>query len=550
MSTRLLSSLILLLLTLSWGDRSGGEQVLVPRGELRIMDKRLTNRLSIQNHAIEGLVGIDYREGTLVPRLASGWRWRDDRTLEVTVRQGVTFHNGEVLEAEHVRLSWEACNGFREFYGPDLAWWTFPPKTRLEILAPHTLQFVLPAPDAAALLKLLVMPIANRQFFRFQDQRVQRGAVQRGNFFRTLRMPGPWGTGPYQVVAGAFQFLRPTDQSVLEAHLGYWDKTRFPQVQRLVFDHTMAPQEAQERVMTTEGQVDLFVGMRPLDTLQVAQSPFAKVVKEGSTLTTVFGLFNTRKADSPWHDLRLRQAVNYAINRKEVLRDAAKGHGVLVPALLPPGAVGFDATLPPYPFDPTAAWRLVREAGYPEGLPLTLIAPTDLEVQATVVSKMLEQGGFTVQQQVLEQAAFNQATNRYWLVPSRAEQQPAPQPTWDLALISGLNPDVVISPFAAYTTFLFDGAWDWIDESPALRELLAQLLHTGERAPQQAVAAQIERHIRDQALFLFLYAPMHLYAVNKEVNFVPHPSGMLHLEATGVTEQHWSVRQQKATAPE
>jgi ABC-type transport system substrate-binding protein len=88
MYTRLLSSLILLLLTLGWGDRSGGEQASVPRGELRIVDKRLTNRFSIQNHAIEGLVGIDYQEGTLVPRLASGWRWRDDRTLEVTLRQG------------------------------------------------------------------------------------------------------------------------------------------------------------------------------------------------------------------------------------------------------------------------------------------------------------------------------------------------------------------------------------------------------------------------------------------------------------------------------
>ena len=52
----------------------------------------------------------------------------------------------------------------------------------------------------------------------------------------------------------------------------------------------------------------------------------------------------------------------------------------------------------------------------------------------------------------------------------------------------------------------------------------------------------MERHIRDQALFLFLYAPIHFYAVNKEVNFVPHPSGMLLLDATGVTEQHWSVR--------
>ena len=91
--------------------------------------------------------------------------------------------------------------------------------------------------------------------------------------------------------------------------------------------------------MTSEGQVDLFVDMRPLDTLRVAQSSFSKVVKERSSLTTVLGLFNTRKADSLWHDLRLRQAVNYAINREDFLRYAAKGNGVLVPALRPPGTM-------------------------------------------------------------------------------------------------------------------------------------------------------------------------------------------------------------------
>jgi hypothetical protein len=60
----------------------------------------------------------------------------------------------------------------------------------------------------------------------------------------------------------------------------------------------------------------------------------------------------------------------------------------------------------------------------------------------------------------------------------------------------------------------------------------------------------MERYTRDQAYFLFLYAPLQLYAVNKEVNFEPHPSGLLFLPATSVTEQHWSVRKQKAAAPE
>ena len=65
----------------------------------------------------------------------------------------------------------------------------------------------------------------------------------------------------------------------------------------------------------------------------MAQSPFAKVVKNRGNLGFVFGQFNMRKAGSPWRDVRLRQAVNLAINREDLIRYAAKGNGVIVPAL-------------------------------------------------------------------------------------------------------------------------------------------------------------------------------------------------------------------------
>jgi peptide/nickel transport system substrate-binding protein len=323
-----------------------------------------------------------------------------------------------------------------------------------------------------------------------------------------------------------------------------------PQVRRLVFDHTLPPKEAQERVMTSEGQVDLLVDMRPLDTLRVAQSPFARVVKERSSLVTVLGLFNTRKADSPWHDLRLRQAVNYAINREDFLRYAAKGNGVLVPALLPPATAGFDATLPPYPFDPTTARRLLGEAGPAEELTLTLIAPEELEVQATVVSKMLEHVGLTVQLRLLNRVDFFRETNNYWFVSRRNRQQPIPWPTWDIALMDARTSMSPYSPLQIYYEYVFGGGHDWVDEAPALRQLFMQLRYTGEAAPQRALVAQMERHTRDQALFLFLYVPLQLYAVNKEVNFAPHPSGLLWLSTTSVTDQHWSVRPQTTTRQE
>ena len=97
----------------------------------------------------------------------------------------------------------------------------------------------------------------------------------------------------------------------------------------------------------------------------------------------MFGLFNMRKAGSPWHDVRLRQAANVAINREDLIRYATRGNGVIIPALLPVASFGYDPDLAPYAFDPGKARHLLREAGYPDGLALSLIAPEDLEVQAT-----------------------------------------------------------------------------------------------------------------------------------------------------------------------
>ena len=113
-----------------------------------------------------------------------------------------------------------------------------------------------------------------------------------------------------------------------------------PRLHRIVFDNTLSPKEALELVKTGEGRVDLVNELRPLETLRVAQSPFARVVKQRGPLRTVFGQFNMRQAGGLWREVRLRQAVNYAINREDLIRYATKGNGVIIPALMPEGPSG------------------------------------------------------------------------------------------------------------------------------------------------------------------------------------------------------------------
>jgi peptide/nickel transport system substrate-binding protein len=164
MKSLVVGSLVLMLVTLGWSNRSLGEQVPAPRGELRIVDTHPANWASITLHVFEHLMELD-KDGKLVPRLATSWQWRNDRTLDVTLRQGVTFHNGEVFDAEIVKLNWEENTRLGQ---PHIsgAFMNFTPGSRLEILDAQTVRFIFPEPDGAALAKLSAMHLGNRQFYR------------------------------------------------------------------------------------------------------------------------------------------------------------------------------------------------------------------------------------------------------------------------------------------------------------------------------------------------------------------------------------------------
>src|SRR5215831_18567707 len=126
--------------------------------------------------------------------------------------------------------------------------------------------------------------------------------------------------------------------------------------------------------------------------------------------------------------------------------------------------------------------------------------------------------------------------------------QPPEHQSWDIALMSWLD-SLNFPVFQVYRVFALDGYNNWGIADAKLHQLDDAVIRTVDREQQQALIRQMERHTHDQAYFLFLYNPIQLYAVNKTVTFVPYVT-MLNLAETSVTEQHWSVRKQKATGQE
>jgi ABC-type transport system substrate-binding protein len=165
--SRLLAAVVLL--GLGWGvgwslDPAGAQETPTPRGEIRVVNLHRNNWAWVTFNVFEHLIEMD-RDGNLVPRLATSWEWLDERTLEVRLRQGVRFHNGEVFDAEIVKLNWKENSRRRQPHvmGQYL---NFKPGSRVDVIDRYAVRFVFPEPDGGALAKLMLMHMGNRQFYR------------------------------------------------------------------------------------------------------------------------------------------------------------------------------------------------------------------------------------------------------------------------------------------------------------------------------------------------------------------------------------------------
>ena len=138
MKQRIVGIIVLVLITCGRGTMSVGAQTPAPRGELHVVDTSPVNWQYIVLNVFEHLVEFS-KEGTLIPVLATSWRWLDDRTLEMTLRQGVTFHNGEVFDAEIVKLNWEENLRLKQPFRPGTHM-NFKPGSRLEIRDAQTVR--------------------------------------------------------------------------------------------------------------------------------------------------------------------------------------------------------------------------------------------------------------------------------------------------------------------------------------------------------------------------------------------------------------------------
>src|SRR5713101_1164045 len=274
--------------------------------------------------------------------LAQSWTESPDGLVyEFKLRQGLRFHNGDPCTAEDVKFSFECYRGTGATELHDKV-------MRVEIVDPLTVRFHLKAlwPD----------------FMTFYGTTATAaGIVVPKKYMTQVGDDGfkkhPIGAGPYKFVSH-----KPGVEVVLEANPGYW--RRVPIIKTLVMKSV--PDANTRAVMLKSGEADIAVALDGPDAENLQKDPRMQVV--ASKHASIFWIEFTEQWDpkSPWHDKRMRLAVNYALNRKAINEAGCIGFcppaGVIVPRVM-----DFALQVEPLPYDPQKAKQLLTEAGYPNG---------------------------------------------------------------------------------------------------------------------------------------------------------------------------------------
>ena len=330
---------------------------------------------SIAQQVFDGLVEYDHTL-TIVPALAQYWKAsRDGLTWTFTLRKGVRFHNGREVAADDVvysltrlldpQLKSAAADLFANIRGArEFREGRAPSVRGLVALDAATIRVML---DEAQVPFVSLLAIGHAKI-------VPRDVATRaGDAFGSA----PVGTGPFR-----FSRWERGKEIVLTANREYWGGQ--PRLGRIVYRIFPSEQIAAMYEEFRKGKLeDTPVPMQ--DYPKVLASTPGTHVKRPMFSVRFLG-FNTRTR--PFTDVRVRQALIYAIDRPAIVRDATHGRFVLARGILPPGTLGYNPHLHGYAHDPARARALLAQAGYPEGRglpPVTIWAGARLEREHQMV---------------------------------------------------------------------------------------------------------------------------------------------------------------------
>ncbi|MEJ1088482.1 ABC transporter substrate-binding protein [Microbacterium sp. Mu-80] len=295
------------------------------------------------------------------PAIAEKWETSEDGlTWTFTIRDGVTFHDGETVDAAAVVASIEAA---RERAGASFIW---APLDSVEATDDLTvvmhLKYSAPMDLVAASTygAWIVSPKALEA--AAQDEKYFEAGVDAG-------------TGPY-----VLDSYEPGSKVVLKAYEDYWNDDKAPNYD--IVDISITPDAVTAQQMLTAGEVD-FATTVPLENVESVAEQTGATVRTANSPFNYLGYFNTLRA--PLDDPAVRQALSYAVPYQDLIDVGVQGFGTQAHGPVPKGIFPYSDSVPQYTYDLERAKELLAEAGHPDGFTLTLSYASENPAEARFV---------------------------------------------------------------------------------------------------------------------------------------------------------------------
>ncbi len=435
--------------------------------------------LNIANSITESLYWGDPKTGKLLPVLAESYEQVTPTSVRVKVRPGISFTNGEPLDADAVVAATKVFADPKQtpaygFFGNAIA--SVEKEGEMTVML-HTKT---PYPAIGLLLaQIYVTP---------------------PNYWATAGVDGfrqkPIGTGPYTLV----EWVR-DNHVTMQPNPHYWGDGP-KKVQKLVW--RPVPNDTARAAGLQTGEADVATTLSATSAQQLRSSGDLEVLAVPSfrIYQLVFSVLPGEIG--PLQDKRVRQALNYAVDKKSIVDNLFDSRArMLNGQLLRREQLGFDPSLTDYPFDPAKAKALLKEAGYPDGFEIQFKFPSgryaqDREV-AEAISGMLADIGVKCRMVSLEAGEFLNQLNAKKLGP--------------MALVGSAPAD---DPDAMMAQYRSTWRYAYIQDA-ALDQLIDAGASEVDPAKRGAIYQKASQLLHDEAYMLFLYQGADLYAFNKRV---------------------------------
>ncbi len=437
-------------------------------------------------------------DGSARPWLATSVRAINPTTWEMTIRQGVKFHNGEDLTAETVKWNFDRVIDPQRPLRISNSWANL---ASVQVVNPTTLRFTTRNPFPVFVTRLTGFYILPQKY-----------VTENGNRY----LQEPVGTGPYKFV----RWVR-DQQFELEANPNYWAGA--PKIRRVIF--RPIPEASSRVAELVSGGVDIITNLVP-EAVNAVRASGAAEVRSVPSIRNIFIMLNTSgKPDSPLANPKVRLALNYAVDKRTIVRNVLGGFGQPTGCSLNSYIFGYDArSCQPYEYNPTRAKQLLAEAGYPNGFTMTMGSPNgrylnDRQIAEALVGQ-LAQVGVRVELRVQEWSTYvGQILERR--IPTDA-------------VLLGWGNNEFDADNSLYSLF-YGGtvrggprqvAFSYIRSVP-LDNALLQAQRTTDPEQRKKLYLDALRVLRAESPWIFLHQQEDLYGVAKRVDWKPRPDERL-----------------------